>query len=200
MNRAVFLINNRFVVEMAKNEVWDEEKNEMHRLEPRLMKLLCLLADRPGEVVPRELIMKEIWDGYPGANEGLNQAISLLRKLLNDERKEIIATLPKTGYIFHGIISARTGIASVKNKFTATKMLVPVMAVLIVFLVIMNYFRYKQAANLQPGRLTREQAIEFSKIDSRRDSNTNSRIDSNTDAKNIFRIDSANQARAMKNK
>ncbi len=52
----VFLINNRFAVNKTRNEVSDQVKGQIHRLEPRLMKLLCLLMDRPGEVVSREFI------------------------------------------------------------------------------------------------------------------------------------------------
>ncbi|MBL7757344.1 MAG: winged helix-turn-helix domain-containing protein, partial [Chitinophagaceae bacterium] len=98
MKEGIFQINDRFVVDHSKNEVRDKENNLASRLEPRLMKLLCLLVDRCGEVVTRDYIIKEIWNDYPGANEGLNQAISFLRKQLADDSKTIIKTLPKEGY------------------------------------------------------------------------------------------------------
>lgn len=40
----------------------------------------------------------------PGGNEGLSKAVSFLRKMLGDENKEIIPTIPTTGYGFHGEI------------------------------------------------------------------------------------------------
>ena len=104
MKEAVFIINNRFTADSTRNEVFDKETGQKNRLEPRLMKLLCILAENEGKIVKREFIVKEIWDDYPGANEGLNQAISFLRKVLDDENKEIIRTQPKAGYIFHAVI------------------------------------------------------------------------------------------------
>lgn len=105
MENLVFVVNNRFVVSSDRSEILDKTTGLKTRLEPRLMKLLCLLAGQKGAVVKREFIIKEIWDDYPGANEGLNQAISFLRKILNDEGKLIIQTQPKSGYSFHASIS-----------------------------------------------------------------------------------------------
>ncbi len=93
-----FRINNAFTVVPEKNMV-----NEV-KLEPRLMKLLCLLAENPRQVISREEIIETIWKGYGGGDEGLTQAISFLRKLFNDHEKKIIETVPKTGYIFNADI------------------------------------------------------------------------------------------------
>lgn len=90
-----FRINNTYTVMPDKNTV-----NEI-RLEPRLMKLLCLLAENPGQVINREEIIETIWKGYGGGDEGLTQAISFLRKLFNDHEKKLIETVPKAGYIFN---------------------------------------------------------------------------------------------------
>ena len=68
------------------------------------MKLLCLLAAKPDGLVTREEIIEKIWNGYGGGDEGLTQAISNLRKILNDTDKIIIETVPKSGYIFRGRI------------------------------------------------------------------------------------------------
>src|ERR1700753_1586895 len=72
------------------------------KLELRLMKLLCLLVVNTGNLVTREEIVEKIWNGYGGGDEGLTQAISFLRKALNDIDKTIIETVPKGGYIFRG--------------------------------------------------------------------------------------------------
>ncbi len=87
MDNSVFIINGRFAVDIDKNEVLDRKTKASNRLEPRLMKLLCLFVKQMGQLVRREYIISEIWDDYPGANEGLNQAVSFLRKLLDDEQK-----------------------------------------------------------------------------------------------------------------
>ena len=67
------------------------------------MKLLCLLIHHADSVISREYIYQELWNNYGGADEGLTQAISFLRKALNNKDKKIIETIPKKGYILHGI-------------------------------------------------------------------------------------------------
>ncbi len=98
-----FEVNQRFKVDRSSNTIYDRKRSTRYRLEPRLMRLLCLLADNGGEVVSREAIIKEIWDDYPGADDGLNQGISHLRKVLEDENRSIIRTVPKIGYVFDGL-------------------------------------------------------------------------------------------------
>ena len=93
-----YKINESFTVIPQSNLI-----NEL-KLEPRLMKLLCLLTDTPGKLITRDEIVDKIWNGYGGGDEGLTQAISFLRKILNDTGKTIIETVPKSGYIFHGTI------------------------------------------------------------------------------------------------
>lgn len=69
------------------------------------MQLLCLLAQQPDQLLTRETLVQEIWDNYPGADEGLTNAVSFLRKLLGDEQKEMIRTIPKKGYLLKASIS-----------------------------------------------------------------------------------------------
>jgi len=95
----VFKINDAYTVRPDVNTI-----DSATKLEPRLMKLLCLLVARSGDLVTREEIVEKIWDGYGGGDEGLTQAISYLRKALNDADKTIIETVPKSGYIFRGNI------------------------------------------------------------------------------------------------
>jgi DNA-binding winged helix-turn-helix (wHTH) protein len=69
------------------------------------MKLLCLLVQNKEELVTRETITKEIWDNYGNPDESLTQAISYLRKVLSDQQKKLIETVPKKGYVFRAIVS-----------------------------------------------------------------------------------------------
>ncbi len=65
------------------------------RLEPRVMEVLCQLAESAGQVVLREDMLDE-----HGSDEGLTRAISILRKgykkVGTDEK--FIETIPKRGY------------------------------------------------------------------------------------------------------
>jgi DNA-binding winged helix-turn-helix (wHTH) protein len=95
---AIFIINNNYEINPGLHLVKDLLVNKEIRIEPRLMQVLCMLWDNAGKVVPRELLIKEVWDDYGGADEGLTQAISSLRKIFNDTDKQIIETIPKKGY------------------------------------------------------------------------------------------------------
>ncbi len=98
-------MNNRFAVDPSTGSVKDEQAGKETRIEPRLMNLLCLLAANNGKLVARPHITKEIWDNYGNADEGLTQAVSYLRKVLADDTKSLIETVPKKGYILHGVVS-----------------------------------------------------------------------------------------------
>jgi DNA-binding winged helix-turn-helix (wHTH) protein len=101
----VFIINARYQADQTLNLVKDLHLQQEVRLEPRLMQVLCLLAEQAGKLVARELLVSEIWKDYGGADDGLTQAISALRKILHDGNKEMIETIPKKGYILHAGIS-----------------------------------------------------------------------------------------------
>jgi DNA-binding winged helix-turn-helix (wHTH) protein len=116
-----FRINDQFTVTPSANQVNNE------KLEPRLMKLLCLLVESRGQLVSRDRIIEEIWNGYGGGDEGLTQAISFLRKILGDKDKKIIETVPKSGYVFRGeitVVSQGTkGVAAVRRQKNPFKQL-----------------------------------------------------------------------------
>ncbi len=105
MKTEQLIINNRFTIDFEKNILCDTKKMTQSKLEPRLSRLLNILVCSKGEVVTREFLIREIWDNYLGASDGLNQAISFLRKLLDDGEKNIIRTIPKKGYTFNAVIS-----------------------------------------------------------------------------------------------
>lgn len=86
----------------------DRQTGSQTRVEPRLVKLLQLLADAAGQTVSRDQIIREIWNDYGGAEDGLNQAISFLRKILDDAAKERIKTIPKKGYMLQATVSTVT--------------------------------------------------------------------------------------------
>ena len=72
------------------------------RLHEQPYKVLCMLVERPGEVVTREDLYKALWpeDTYTDSDLGLNAAIMKLRAALGDaaENPRFIETLPRRGY------------------------------------------------------------------------------------------------------
>ena len=81
----------------------------LHRVEPRVMRVLLCLAARPGEVLTREALLNAVWsDGFPN-DEGLTQAVCKLRKAFGDRatRSTVIETIPKVGYRLVAPVSAQ---------------------------------------------------------------------------------------------
>jgi DNA-binding winged helix-turn-helix (wHTH) protein len=101
MEEQSFTLNNRFIVKPSLGIIRDAQTGKETRIEPRLMSLLCLLAENHEQLVARPVITKQIWDDYGNADEGLTQAISYLRKVLADDEKILIETVPKKGYVLH---------------------------------------------------------------------------------------------------
>lgn len=73
-------------------------------LPPQPFKILALLASRPGTLVTREEIHKQIWgeETFVDFEQGLNFAIKKIRAALGDdaEKPRYIKTLPRRGYRF----------------------------------------------------------------------------------------------------
>src|SRR6266478_1547772 len=64
---------------------------------------LCILAERPGELVTREELKQQIWpDSNVDFEHSLDVLVSRLRKILGDDSKypRYIETVTKQGYRF----------------------------------------------------------------------------------------------------
>jgi Tol biopolymer transport system component/DNA-binding winged helix-turn-helix (wHTH) protein len=84
------------------------------RLQGQPIDILVLLLQRPGEIVTREELQKNLWpaDTFVDFEQGLNNAMKRLRAALDDdaESPHFIETLPRRGYRF---------IAPVEDKLPA---------------------------------------------------------------------------------
>jgi transcriptional activator of cad operon len=71
-----------------------------HRLEPKVMDLLFLLAGAPGKVFSREQILEILWPGLIVGDDALARTVSKLRQALGDDAKapRYIETISKRGY------------------------------------------------------------------------------------------------------
>ena len=164
------LISGRFIIDSLRNEVTDKQTGKVNHVEPRLIKLLCLLVQYEGQPVSRKIIVKEIWDDYPGGDEGLNQAISVLRKLLDDDKKKIIETLPKIGYCFTGKVDNHE-VPPQRKSFK--KFYVPAAVVLLLILAfVLGYYNHPTNDKIVPGRLSHEESVRAFKMDSKANSDS----------------------------
>ncbi len=75
------------------------------RLQPQPFKVLALLAGRPGELVTREDIQKEVWPAgtFVDFEQSLNFCIRQIRSALGDSAlsPRFVETLPRRGYRFN---------------------------------------------------------------------------------------------------
>jgi eukaryotic-like serine/threonine-protein kinase len=80
------------------------------RLHEQCFRILCMLLERPGEVVLREEIRQALWpnDTVVEFDHGINAAIRRLRDALGDsaETPRWVETLPRRGYRFIGPVEA----------------------------------------------------------------------------------------------
>jgi DNA-binding winged helix-turn-helix (wHTH) protein/tetratricopeptide (TPR) repeat protein len=73
---------------------------EVVKIEPRHMRLLTTLAQRPGEVLTVDALLTEVWADLVVTQSSVYQAVSQLRQVLGDDasRPRYIATVPRKGY------------------------------------------------------------------------------------------------------
>lgn len=97
-----------FTLDLGSGEL--RQKGLRVRLQPKPMKLLVLLTSRPGELVTREEIQRELWaeDTFVNFENGLNFAINQVRTALRDTSVDpiYIETVPKRGYRFVAPVAA----------------------------------------------------------------------------------------------
>ena len=76
------------------------DAGQVRHLEPKVMQVLVALADRAGDVVAKEELLKAVWPDTFVGDDALLRCISDLRKALEDDAKEprYLQTIPKRGY------------------------------------------------------------------------------------------------------
>ncbi len=70
----------------------------INKIPPRAVRVLCMLAEHPNQVVHRNTLVSEIWgDNYLVGQKAISQAIWQLRKALSAD-EDLIQTQPRQGY------------------------------------------------------------------------------------------------------
>ncbi|WP_395374679.1 winged helix-turn-helix domain-containing protein [Marinicella sp. W31] len=69
-------------------------------IEPKLMEVLCFLAQHPAEVISSDQLINNCWPNQFISDNPVHKCIALLRKSLKDDAKNprFIKTVPKRGY------------------------------------------------------------------------------------------------------
>ncbi|HEY7699986.1 MAG TPA: winged helix-turn-helix domain-containing protein, partial [Vicinamibacteria bacterium] len=88
-------------VEPTLNQIFRDSNPDFSvRLEPKAMQVLVYLAERAGEVVDKDSVIQDVWEGAFVTNEVLTNAVWELRRALGDDARSsvFIQTIPKRGY------------------------------------------------------------------------------------------------------
>lgn len=85
-------------------DVWPDRleivrAGQAHRIEPKSMRLLCLLVQADGRTVSREEMVQAVWDGQAITDDAITRQLAKLRDALDDDarRPRLIMTVPKVG-------------------------------------------------------------------------------------------------------
>ena len=95
----IYRFNSEYIIDLEQNEISHE--NESFKVPEKYMRVLELLIHNSAELVSREQLFAEVWNGTIVVEEALTQAISELRKYFKDSAKDskVIKTIPKKGYV-----------------------------------------------------------------------------------------------------
>ncbi|MEM6794885.1 MAG: LpqB family beta-propeller domain-containing protein, partial [Acidobacteriota bacterium] len=87
-----------FEVEPSLNRL--RRGREVLSVEPRVMDLLVVLAESPGQVFGRDEILRRVWPETAVQDDALRRAVTLLRRVLEDDPKKprYIETITRRGY------------------------------------------------------------------------------------------------------
>jgi TolB-like protein len=113
------------------------------------MRVLVYLASHPGEVVTKEQLVEEVWDGAFVTDEALTYSIWELRKALGDDAKKprFIQTVPKQGYCLIAPVSFQ----SVDEKKSWWVWLAAVVLVVLAAVLVLRQFRSPPAVSVSPN-------------------------------------------------
>jgi TolB-like protein/DNA-binding winged helix-turn-helix (wHTH) protein/Tfp pilus assembly protein PilF len=87
-----------WVVDAQANQIQLGDK--IVSLEPKVMDVLVYLAQRPGEVIERQVLEDKVWAGMIVGYDSLSRSMAKLRKAFDDHPKDprIVQTVSKRGY------------------------------------------------------------------------------------------------------
>lgn len=108
------ILNKSYLLDFEQNEVTTLENGKRRKVEPRLMRLLAILAKNKGRVVERNQLIQKIWGNYNSGEKLLTHSISLLRKHFDEQ---VIHTISKKGYLFEGHLHRVSWIPSYKPAY-----------------------------------------------------------------------------------
>jgi DNA-binding winged helix-turn-helix (wHTH) protein len=125
------------------------------RLSGQAVDLLCLLLERPGELITREEIERRLWpDRNVDFHHSLDVVVSRLRAVLNDKGAlpRYIETVPRRGYRFIEPVAARLEAPPAKERRRWRRPLLTYAAVVILAAMLAILFARTRYDKLVPSQ------------------------------------------------
>jgi DNA-binding winged helix-turn-helix (wHTH) protein/Tol biopolymer transport system component len=91
------------VYELDRDAMELRKRGVLLRLQEQPLRVLAMLAERPGEIITREQLQEQIWgDTFVDFDQSLNKAVNRVREALNDNAgtPQYVETVPRRGYRF----------------------------------------------------------------------------------------------------
>lgn len=82
------------------NNGWLLAGNESVELRPKAFQVLHYLASNAGRLVTKDELFDAVWPKTIVTDDSLVQCVTEIRRVLGDNRQEIIRTVPRRGYVF----------------------------------------------------------------------------------------------------
>ena len=126
------------------------------RLSAQAVDLLCLLVERPGELITREEIARRLWpDTTVDFDHSLDVVVSRLRTVLGDKGSSAryIETVPRKGYRFIEAVTAKPEARPANEPVHWSRTLVTYAAIaILVAIVVILFVRTRYDKFVPPGR------------------------------------------------
>lgn len=125
-------------------------------LEPRVMDLLMMLADRAGEVISKEDIMESLWGSIYVNEDALTRSMFKLRKALGDDARNptYVATVSKRGYRLIAEVVSVNDSATDRAKFIARRRGIIVGVPVLLFVALLGWIGFSLISSSSPGEDT----------------------------------------------
>lgn len=165
MLKQPYTINESIIVRPSTDDIIlpmaDQQLQTIEKLEPRIMRVLNMLAANEDQVVSRQIFIEAIWENEFVGEDALTQAISRLRKVLGDNPRspQIIETIPKKGYRFIGQVGQIRSSINAGSKlkkqwwenYTRKLLLLPVAIFFCLVIITANTFKVTKTPALSTG-------------------------------------------------
>lgn len=92
----------RFRLDATRRVIQAKGEGHALRIAPRLFDATLYFVQRPGQLLPKEQLLSDLWAGLIVEENSLTQMVSLLRRAFGEDRREnrYIVTVPRRGYRF----------------------------------------------------------------------------------------------------